>query len=238
MPENWNRDFIALVKNVSSLSHGEIIVEQDKMGDDLSIIFVLLKPKDGPFKHGHFQFEISDYSSYPTGCPNVESQTKIYHPNIEDGSVCFSMFDDWDASYDLTDLAMGLLYLLKNPEISDPLNSEFEGWETEESFQENVRKTLKGQNPDYPRNWHPFDGEESGDESSGDEPEDKDDKDDTPTQDPPQPDKTPVPIDTPPVFPTTTPDQYIQPYSKLAINATYVMGAVLIVSVIAYKMMK
>ncbi|KAI6649368.1 NEDD8-conjugating enzyme ubc12 [Oopsacas minuta] len=236
---SWNRDFLALVKNVSSLSHGEIVVQHDKMEDDINTIYILLKPKDGPFKHGHFEFEISDYSSYPDGCPNVESQTKIYHPNIEDGAVCFSMFDDWSSSYDLTDLAMGLLFLLKNPEISDPLNSEFEGWETEDTFRENVRKSLKGQYGEYPKNWHCLEGEDidSGDESSDNEHNDTADKD-PPSPDPPQPDKTPVTIETTIADPIPTPESIQQPYSKLTINTTFAIGAALIFTIVIYKMVK
>ena len=238
MPENWKKDFMALVKNVASLSHGEIVVQQDKMEDDLSTIYITLMPKDGPYKHGHFEFEITDYSSYPDGCPNVQSETKIYHPNIEDGAVCFSMFDDWSSSYDLIDLAMGLLYLLKNPEVSDPLNSEFEGWESEEEFLEKVKKTLKGQVLGYTRNWHSIEGEDSEDESTDTE-QDTNDTEDTPLTDPPQLDKIiSLPPDSPLLSLAAASNLPVSPSSALTLYTTFAIGAALVFTIVIYKMIK
>ena len=231
---------MALIKNVSSLSHGEIVVQQDKMEDDLSTIYITLMPKDGPYKHGHFEFEIADYSSYPDGCPNVQSETKIYHPNIEDGAVCFSMFDDWSPSYDLIDLSMGLLYLLKNPEISDPLNSEFDGCESQEEYLERVRKTLKGQVQEYPKNWHPIEGEDSGDELTDTE-EDKNDKEDTPLPETPQPDKiTTLPSVDSPLVPAgaASPTHPLYPASSVTLYTTFAIGAAVIFTIVVYKMVK
>ena len=227
---------MALIKNVSSLSQGEIVIQQDKMEDDLTTIYIILMPKDGPYKHGHFEFEITDYSNYPDGCPNVQSETKIYHPNIEDGAVCFSMFDDWSSSYDLTDLAMGLLYLLKNPEISDPLNSEFEGCESQEEYLERVKKTLKGQVLEYTRNWHPIEGESSGDESSDTE-QDTNDKEDTPVPDTPKITSL-LSVDSPPIPAAPTPT--LPPYSASALTlyTTFAIGAVIVFTLVVYKMVK
>ena len=51
--------------------------------------------------------------------------------------VCLSMLDEWTGDMDLEDIVMGLLFLMQNPQIDDPLNGNFRG---DEKYPDFVRK--------------------------------------------------------------------------------------------------
>ena len=83
------------------------------------------------------------------GVPTVTCLTNIYHPNIDPTetwvNVCMNIFDDWPPCYGLQDCIQGLLFLLHNPNLSDPLSPYFDGSLDEEEFARNVRKSLLGE---------------------------------------------------------------------------------------------
>lgn len=75
--------------------------------------------------------------------------TKIYHPNIdcmeEEDNVCLNILDSgWSQDLHLEDLVHGLLFLLYNPNLSDPLSPLFDSETTYEEYAENVKKSLQG----------------------------------------------------------------------------------------------
>ena len=47
------------------------------------------------------------------------------------------MLDEWTGDMDLEDIVMGLLFLMQNPQIDDPLNGMFRG---DEKYTDFVRK--------------------------------------------------------------------------------------------------
>ena len=149
----FKRDLKKLILSMDSLTNGQaaITVNEENMCQfKLTII-----PNDGPYSNGRFEFEISydDPSDYPYAAPRVLCTTRVYHPNIdtEDGgdtNVCLSLFDDWESQNTLEDVVQGLLFLFYNPNIEDPLNPLFNGTEENDEFEDNVRKSLLGEDVD------------------------------------------------------------------------------------------
>ena len=56
-----------------------------------------------------------------------------------------NIFDDWPPCYGLQDCIQGLLFLLHNPNLTDPLSPYFDGFFNKEEFARNVRKSLLGE---------------------------------------------------------------------------------------------
>ncbi|KAI6657968.1 NEDD8-conjugating enzyme Ubc12-like [Oopsacas minuta] len=150
----------SLIKNIEKTSNGQASVDLKMLSetDNPECIFIHICPKEGPYKYGTFVFEIQLGNGYPINPPAVSCHTSVYHPNI-DFDVCLSMLDEWTGDMDLEDIVMGLLFLMQNPQIDDPLNLNFRGDEKYPDFVRKVRKSLKGQLKDssghvFERNWH------------------------------------------------------------------------------------
>lgn len=154
------KDFHKLLRNVDSFSAGQAKITNFE--DDLEEFVVEIIPADGVYQHGKFKFQIST-KDYPFVAPEVHCQTKIYHPNIDlvddeeeetderlGGDVCLNLFDEWNASNDLQDCVQGLLFLMYNPNLEDPLNPMFSpsDYENYNEFVADVRKSLKGEEID------------------------------------------------------------------------------------------
>eukprot|EP00795_Rhopilema_esculentum_P002532 gene2532-727_t len=139
-----------LLKNVEFLTEGQCkITDIDESGKVNALRFVVkIVPDSGPYRFGKFDFLFKVTRSYPTICPDIRCLTHIYHPNIdESGEICLSLFEDWSPEYNcLMHCVYGLLFLLKNPNLDDPLSPYFcpEDANCLESFHENVRKSLEG----------------------------------------------------------------------------------------------
>ncbi|XP_038045822.1 NEDD8-conjugating enzyme ubc12-like [Patiria miniata] len=143
------KDFHRLMKNIAGMSGGQArLVEWDetdlKKGISVSVI-----PDSGLYKDGEFIFSILCGSRYPQQAPEVCCKTYVYHPNIENdeqGSICLSMLDDehWSRSMTLEDVVQGILFLMHNPNLEDPLNTVFNPCMDEEEFADNVRLSLEG----------------------------------------------------------------------------------------------
>ena len=144
-----------LARNIESFSDGQAKLKERNGDDDcsLDVICVTLAPKTGLYRGGKFDFELDVSTEYPACPPVVHCMTQIYHPNIdfsdESGEVCLNLLDElWTSNMTLEDVVQGLLFLLQNPNIEDPLNCMFTGSEDEEEFQQNVRRSLKGEEVD------------------------------------------------------------------------------------------
>lgn len=168
-----------LARNIESFSDGQAKLKERNGDDDcsLDVICVTLAPKTGLYRGGKFDFELDVSTEYPACPPVVHCMTQIYHPNIdfsdESGEVCLNLLDElWTSNMTLEDVIQGLLFLLQNPNIEDPLNCMFTGSEDEEEFQQNVRRSLKGEEVDgvpFERNlsasYEDSDGEGDGNET-------------------------------------------------------------------------
>lgn len=86
--------------------------------------------------------------------PIVTCLTDIYHPNIDTSSdsgygdssnVCLNMLDIHSQYFGLDGVVLGLIFLLKNPNLEDPLSPYFEGYDDIDDYSRNVEKYLKGE---------------------------------------------------------------------------------------------
>jgi len=138
------KDFHKLMKNIASFSNNQANVAQYE--ENLDEFKVEITPNDGLYCGGKFEFEIR-VQDYPQKAPNVTCSTQIYHPNIDDnGEICLNLFSEWAETNTLEDCIQGLLFLLYNPNLEDPLSPWFDPqFDTDlEDFAENVRLSLEG----------------------------------------------------------------------------------------------
>lgn len=138
------KDFHKLMKNIASFSNNQANVAQYE--ENLDEFKVEITPNDGLYCGGKFEFEIR-VQDYPLKAPTVTCSTQIYHPNIdENGEICLNLFSEWAETNTLEDCIQGLLFLLYNPNLEDPLSPWFDPeFDTDLGvFAENVRLSLEG----------------------------------------------------------------------------------------------
>ena len=151
-----------LVRNIASFTNGQGKVEESDCLEKINVTFHI---KDGLFRGAKIEFRIYVSDGFPAQPPEITCLTEIYHPNfefeddydIEDGgNVCLNLFDEhWNSDCTLEDVVQGLLFLIYNPNLADPLNSLFYGSEDVEDYEKNVRLSLRGESVDgipFPRN--------------------------------------------------------------------------------------
>ncbi|KAK3606386.1 hypothetical protein CHS0354_042025 [Potamilus streckersoni] len=116
-----------------------------------SYLKVEIIPSSGYYKGGKILFKIYLNSTFPATPPRVWCCTNIYHPNIDvtdmgsDSNVCLNMFesDGWFPGYGIEGCIMGLLFLMHNPCLQDPLSPFFSLLGEDDSFADKVKKSLK-----------------------------------------------------------------------------------------------
>ena len=144
-----------LVRNIESFTDGQGTVKHDDDSDSLDNVNVTFNIKGGLFRGAVVDFRIYVANGFPNVPPAVTCLTELYHPNLDfcedyyddenDGNVCLNLFDEcWDGDRTLEDVVQGLLFLIHNPNLSDPLNTLFCGNQLEDDFQKNVRISLRG----------------------------------------------------------------------------------------------
>ncbi|KAK8881278.1 hypothetical protein M9Y10_004012 [Tritrichomonas musculus] len=96
----------------------------DTEGDDITTLRVTLTPPENtPYEEGIFFLKVTVPPQYPTSPPNIEFETKIYHPNItDDGKICLGQLKaDWKPTFTLKNAIEFVYYLLENPAWDSPL---------------------------------------------------------------------------------------------------------------------
>lgn len=137
--------FSNLVRSIENVSDGQAtIIFND---ENISEFCVNIQPKDGPYAGGKLSFNFKLPITYPSTAPKIVCTTKVYHPNIDDeGDICLSVINDWSGSKnDLIDCIQGLLFILYNPNLDDPLSPYFAPGEDLKTFLQNVRASLNGE---------------------------------------------------------------------------------------------
>lgn len=138
------KDFHKLMKNIASFSNKQ--AEVCHYEENLESFKVEIVPNDGLYCGGKFDFEVT-LQNYPKDAPNVTCVTQIYHPNIdENGEICLNLFNEWVETNNLEDCVQGLLFLLYNPNLEDPLSPLFDPEQDNDydTFAQNVRQSLEG----------------------------------------------------------------------------------------------
>ncbi|XP_078687579.1 nedd8-conjugating enzyme UbcE2M-like [Branchiostoma floridae x Branchiostoma belcheri] len=141
------QEFHQLLRNVDRISAGQAAVED--WGSAPLQFGVCIVPKDGLYRRGRFTFKFSLHDQYPQYPPRVVCLTNIYHPNIDtvdeyEGEICLSLLDEWQPTFTLEDVIIGLLFLLYHPNLEEPLSPFFEPCMNWEEFAEKVRLSLQG----------------------------------------------------------------------------------------------
>ena len=132
------------MKSIASFSDNQ--AEVCHYEENLQAFQVEIIPNDGVYCGGRFKFQVN-LEDYPYAAPSVTCETRIYHPNIDHGSgeVCLNLFEEWNATNSLEDCVQGLLFLLYNPNLEDPLSVLFDSEsENYDEFTKNVWLSLQG----------------------------------------------------------------------------------------------
>lgn len=152
------KQYKALVRTVDSFSNGQASIGESPNGEDedtLTTLYINISPNDGPYNGGTFLFKFDLSDGYPDNPPRINCLTKVYHPNIDqideysEGEICLNLMDElWAPELTLEDFVQGLLFMFYNPNIEDPLNPAFNGSEDQEEFEENVLRSMRGEEVD------------------------------------------------------------------------------------------
>ena len=97
----------------------------DTKDNDLTHLRVeLIAPENTPYEDGIFFLTVTIPALYPSAPPNIEFETKIFHPNIsKDGKIClYFLKSEWKSTYTLKHAINFIYFLLENPDWEDPLD--------------------------------------------------------------------------------------------------------------------
>ena len=99
------------------------------------------------------QIDASSLEEKNSSMPVITCLTEIYHPNIDpydaytDSNVCLNILDSAlpGSIGGLQSVVLGLIWLLKNPNLDDTLSPYFDGRVEEDIFAENVNLYMRGE---------------------------------------------------------------------------------------------
>ena len=109
---------------------------------------VTIRPDEGYWAGGKFDFVFSIPEGYPHDVPNVDCTTKVYHPNINlEGKICLNILrEDWRPVLNINAVVYGLVFLFLAPNPDDPLNVDAAEImrNDPDRFRSNVTRSLQG----------------------------------------------------------------------------------------------
>lgn len=78
--------------------------------DDILNFTLTIKPDEGMYKDGVFNFSFAVNQNFPHDPPKVKCIEKIYHPNIDlEGNVCLNILrEDWKPVLNLNAVIVGM----------------------------------------------------------------------------------------------------------------------------------
>jgi ubiquitin-conjugating enzyme E2 D/E len=83
----------------------------------------ILGPEDSPYAGGLFHLLIRFPTDYPFKPPQVQFETKVYHPNINaSGGICLDILkDQWSPALTIGKVLLSISSLLTDANPKDPL---------------------------------------------------------------------------------------------------------------------
>jgi|EP00945_MAST-04E_sp_MAST-4E-sp1_P004906 ubiquitin-conjugating enzyme E2 M len=151
---------LRLQKDIEELDGGKVADISWPDPNDLMKMNVVVKPEQGHWKSGTYNFSITVPDQFPHKPPLVHCNTKIYHPNIDlEGHVCLNILRaDWKPVLDINAVIYGIIFLFYTPNPSDPLNKEAAKQlrESPRDFEATVKATMKGRQVRIGGTYHSF----------------------------------------------------------------------------------
>lgn len=113
-------------KDFSDLSLPNSVTVTQPDPNDMMNYKINIRPDEGFYRGGKFQFDLKIPSTYPHEPPKLKCESSIYHPNIDhDGNVCLNILrEDWKPVLSINSIIYGLLHLFNEPNPEDPLNKD------------------------------------------------------------------------------------------------------------------
>jgi ubiquitin-conjugating enzyme E2 D/E len=83
-------------------------------------------PEESPFENGWFTLHLNLPNEYPFKHPEVQFQTKMFHPNIDkDGKICTHVLgDNWSPQIKIKEVLLIVRQMLREPSLENPLDEE------------------------------------------------------------------------------------------------------------------
>lgn len=83
----------------------------------------IIGPEDSPYAGGIFHLLIRFPTDYPFKPPQVQFETKVYHPNINaSGGICLDILkDQWSPALTISKVLLSISSLLTDANPKDPL---------------------------------------------------------------------------------------------------------------------
>ena len=84
---------------------------------------MIFGPSETPYQGGVFKLLIHFGADYPFKPPQIQFQTKIYHPNINAaGAICLDILkSQWSPALTISKVLLSISSLLSEPNPGDPL---------------------------------------------------------------------------------------------------------------------
>jgi ubiquitin-protein ligase len=102
-------DYADVMTDLEHLSLGDTM-ELKRELDNYKNFSLAIKPDEGMYKGGQFEFAFEIKPTFPYDAPKVRCMQKIYHPNIDlEGNVCLNILrEDWKPVLNLNAIFFGV----------------------------------------------------------------------------------------------------------------------------------
>ena len=107
---------------------------------------VINAPDDCDYKNGVFLIDIKIPPDYRFKAPKCKFKTKILHPNIHEstGDICINILkQDWNPSLTISNILVGILALLYNPNFGNPYNGTAKQLHEKNDNDQEYKKTIQ-----------------------------------------------------------------------------------------------
>lgn len=139
---------IRVQKDISELDLPNTIKVTFPDTNDLMNFDIIIRPNEGFYLNGQFQFKCNVASNFPIQPPKLKCLQKIYHPNIDlEGNICLNILrEDWSPVLTINSILIGLQFLFLDPNPNDPLNKDAANdlKRDQNNFKRNVYNAMRG----------------------------------------------------------------------------------------------